>query len=178
MSLLIRCSGLSVLVAGVFAIAGLSVTGCGQNADKKSVTIVDETDHAFDETHADMQSPAMVEIVTDPNQAVTPEVAAPAVSTTTSTVTTTAPMTATATTAPAPATVKAPVAAPKGEVRFEVKVQLALQKAGYFKGTADGNIGSDTREAIRAFQKAQGLKADGMVGSATWEKLKPYYSGS
>ncbi len=37
--------------------------------------------------------------------------------------------------------------------------------------TADGDFGSGTRSAVMAFQSANGLSADGVVGSQTWEKL-------
>lgn len=35
----------------------------------------------------------------------------------------------------------------------------------------DGKFGSLTEEAVKAFQKANGLKPDGIVGEKTWEKL-------
>ena len=35
----------------------------------------------------------------------------------------------------------------------------------------DGDFGRGTREAVRAFQKKNGLKADGVVGNKTLEKL-------
>ena len=55
-----------------------------------------------------------------------------------------------------------------------IEIQTALKKAGYFKGTIDGKMGRKTRKAIKAFQKAQGLKADGVVGKRTWLRLKKY----
>ena len=37
--------------------------------------------------------------------------------------------------------------------------------------TADGKYGAKTTEAVRRYQKRNGLTADGSVGSATWEKM-------
>jgi murein L,D-transpeptidase YcbB/YkuD len=53
-------------------------------------------------------------------------------------------------------------------------IQLALQKAGFYKGSIDGALGPTSKKAIRDFQKANGLKADGVVGKATWQKLRKY----
>lgn len=54
------------------------------------------------------------------------------------------------------------------------QVQTALKNAGYFEGKIDGKIGSKTRSAIKAFQKANGLKVDGKIGKNTWAVLKGY----
>ena len=54
------------------------------------------------------------------------------------------------------------------------EIQKALTKAGFYKGTIDGVVGKKTRAAIRAFQTQNGLTADGVCGSKTWEKLKTY----
>lgn len=54
------------------------------------------------------------------------------------------------------------------------QIQIALQKAGFYKGKIDGKIGPQTKEAIKAFQKAKGLKADGAVGAQTWAELNKY----
>ena len=51
------------------------------------------------------------------------------------------------------------------------KVQLALKRAGFYQGALDGKIGAKTKEAIKAFQKENGLTADGIVGRSTWAKL-------
>ena len=50
-------------------------------------------------------------------------------------------------------------------------IQEALLRAGFYKGKVDGKIGRMTKEAIKAFQTANGLNPDGVVGSKTWEKL-------
>jgi len=54
------------------------------------------------------------------------------------------------------------------------QIQIALQKAGFYKGKIDGKIGPQTKEAIKAFQKAKGLKTDGTVGAQTWAELNKY----
>ncbi|MBU1726973.1 MAG: peptidoglycan-binding protein [Candidatus Omnitrophica bacterium] len=54
------------------------------------------------------------------------------------------------------------------------QVQAALKNAGYDPGPIDGKLGKQTREAIKAFQKANNLQVDGKVGKKTWEVLKPY----
>ena len=60
---------------------------------------------------------------------------------------------------------------------FEIpsaNIQKALKKAGYYNGAVDGKVGPGTRDAIAAFQKDNGLKADGVCGRGTWAKLKSY----
>ena len=46
-------------------------------------------------------------------------------------------------------------------------LQAALTSLGYAAGTADGNYGPSTVEAVSAFQTANGLTADGVAGPAT-----------
>lgn len=53
-------------------------------------------------------------------------------------------------------------------------IQTALKNAGYDIGVIDGKMGSKTRKAIEAFQKANNLKPDGKVGKKTWEILGTY----
>lgn len=55
-----------------------------------------------------------------------------------------------------------------GEVR---EVQRRLKLWGYYKGSVDGVFGAGTRSAVIAFQKKNGLKADGVVGKATYRAL-------
>jgi len=52
------------------------------------------------------------------------------------------------------------------------QIQLALRNAGYNPGKIDGRIGRQTREAIKAFQRANNIPADGKVGKQTWEALR------
>ena len=51
------------------------------------------------------------------------------------------------------------------------QLQTALKAQGYYTGTIDGNFGSGTLSAVLAFQRANGLKADGKAGSQTQAKL-------
>ncbi len=53
-------------------------------------------------------------------------------------------------------------------------IQKALKNAGFYNGSIDGKIGKNTKRAIKEFQKANGLTADGIVGKRTIEKLKKY----
>lgn len=58
------------------------------------------------------------------------------------------------------------------------QVQTALKNAGFYRGSVDGRIGPATTEAIKAFQGANGLKADGVVGRKTRTKLMEYFTDS
>ena len=51
-------------------------------------------------------------------------------------------------------------------------VQRALEKAGFDPGRVDGKIGKKTKAAIKAFQRAHNLKADGVIGEKTWKTLQ------
>ena len=60
----------------------------------------------------------------------------------------------------------------KGSTGGEVKeVQRRLKEWGYYTGNVDGIFGSGTRAAVVAFQKKNGLAADGVVGAATYKAL-------
>lgn len=50
-------------------------------------------------------------------------------------------------------------------------LQKQLKKLGYYNGTVDGDYGSGTVTAVMAFQQNNGLKADGIAGNATLNKL-------
>lgn len=51
------------------------------------------------------------------------------------------------------------------------KLQELLNARGHNCGAVDGIFGVKTRAAVIAFQKANGLSADGIVGPLTWGKL-------
>lgn len=59
-----------------------------------------------------------------------------------------------------------------------VKVQKRLIQYDYLDGTADGRYGEATRNAVRLFQKRNGLTVDGKVGPATAAALGVTLSGS
>lgn len=54
----------------------------------------------------------------------------------------------------------------------QVKVlQFLLNEFGYDCGEADGIFGKKTTAAVKAYQKAKGLTADGICGKNTWTKI-------
>ena len=60
----------------------------------------------------------------------------------------------------------------QGASGSEVKeVQRRLKLWGYYNGTVDGVFGKGTKSAVIAFQKKNGLTADGVVGKATYKAL-------
>jgi len=60
------------------------------------------------------------------------------------------------------------------DIELKSQTQEALQNLGYEIGEIDGVIGSSTRGAIRAFQKAQGDSADGKPSAALLEKMRGF----
>ena len=50
-------------------------------------------------------------------------------------------------------------------------LQWLLNDAKYDAGTVDGIFGSKTLAAVKAFQGANGLEMDGIVGKKTWKAL-------
>ena len=60
----------------------------------------------------------------------------------------------------------------QGSTGAEVKeVQRRLKQWGYYTGAVDGIFGAGTKKAVIAFQKKNGLTADGVVGKATYAAL-------
>ena len=49
--------------------------------------------------------------------------------------------------------------------------QKYLQLQGYYTGAIDGIFGPLTEKAVKDWQTAHGLKADGIIGSKTWAAL-------
>ena len=60
----------------------------------------------------------------------------------------------------------------QGASGSEVKeVQRRLKNWGYYTGAVDGVFGANTKNAVIAFQKKNGLTADGVVGASTYKAL-------
>jgi g-D-glutamyl-meso-diaminopimelate peptidase len=56
-------------------------------------------------------------------------------------------------------------------------IQSLLNKIGYNAGAVDGRFGSQTRQAVIAFQRNNGLTPDGVVGPATWSVFEKFLLG-
>ena len=89
-----------------------------------------------------------------------------------------------ATATPAPTPTPAPTAAPvstssvpgrslrSGDSGSDVtSVQKRLKELGWYTGSLDGKYGAGTAAAVKAFQSASKLTADGVAGSKTYSKL-------
>jgi len=77
-----------------------------------------------------------------------------------------------------PARMSAPAATAEGHMmasgrlREQVAdVQRQLMASGYYDGPADGNLGTGTREAIRSYQRDQGLPQTGLLSHRMVEQL-------
>lgn len=92
------------------------------------------------------------------------------------TTTTTAPPTTT-TVPPTTTTTAPPDPAADGTLELGeggpavLALQQHLVDLGYWLGSADGNFGQLTRQAVMAFQKAEGLGRDGVAGPVTQGRL-------
>jgi lytic murein transglycosylase len=53
-----------------------------------------------------------------------------------------------------------------------LELQQLLAQRGFYRGTPDGQIGSQTREALRGFQASIGAPADGFASSDVLERLR------
>ncbi len=51
------------------------------------------------------------------------------------------------------------------------QIQQKLKQWGYYNGNVDGKYGYQTWEAVKSFQSKNGLKADGIAGKQTLEKI-------
>lgn len=56
-------------------------------------------------------------------------------------------------------------------------IQSVLRKLGFYKGKVDGIFGNLTTEAVRNFQRQNGLTVDGIVGPITYKALEKYILG-
>lgn len=57
-----------------------------------------------------------------------------------------------------------------------VELQTELNYLGYNAGIVDGIFGSNTQSAVKAFQSAQTLSSDGIVGPITGKQLTSLYA--
>jgi peptidoglycan hydrolase-like protein with peptidoglycan-binding domain len=62
--------------------------------------------------------------------------------------------------------------APERESDPVTAAQRALNARGYDAGEVDGRMGPKTREAVRAFQEAQGLEVTGRLDERTMARLR------
>ncbi|HYH31937.1 MAG TPA: L,D-transpeptidase family protein [Pseudonocardia sp.] len=84
------------------------------------------------------------------------------------------------TTTPAPTATPTPTPPPEPEPRSlrlgdegprVLEIQQRLSELGYWLGEVDGYYGQLTRQAVMAFQKAEGLTRDGVAGPVTRGRL-------
>jgi hypothetical protein len=125
---------------------------------------------------------ALVSVLGGSNPAGSPATT-PAATTTAASTTTTKPATTTpqpgVPSAPAPAVVLPAAGTLRaGDSGSAVKkLQRALSKLGFDSGKADGSFGAVTVHAVAAFQEANGLPNDGIVGPATAAKINAAVAG-
>mgnify|MGYP005771440289 FL=1 len=58
------------------------------------------------------------------------------------------------------------------------QIQTKLKRWGYYNGNIDGIYGSQTQEAVKYFQRKNGLTVDGIAGPATLKAMGIYNSSS
>ena len=58
------------------------------------------------------------------------------------------------------------------------QIQTKLKRWGYYNGSVDGIYGSKTVEAVKYFQRKNGLTVDGIAGPATLKAMGIYNSNS
>lgn len=58
------------------------------------------------------------------------------------------------------------------------KIQTKLKNWGYYTGSVDGVYGWQTENAVRSFQKKNGLKVDGVAGTQTLNAMGIFTSNS
>lgn len=147
-------------------VAGLALSACSQ-ADSR--TAADDRSTTTAEAAADASATTQRPTTTAP-----PAATAPPTTTTTAPPPTTAPPT---TVPPTTTTTAPPDPAADGMLKLGesgpsvTALQQRLSDLGYWMGTPDGTYGQLTRQAVMAFQKAEGLGRDGTAGPITQERL-------
>lgn len=58
------------------------------------------------------------------------------------------------------------------------QIQTKLKRWGYYNGNVDGIYGSETQEAVRYFQRKNGLTVDGIAGPNTLKAMGIYSSNN
>ena len=58
------------------------------------------------------------------------------------------------------------------------QIQEKLKRWGYYNGNVDGIFGSQTLEAVKYFQRKNGLTVDGIAGPATLKAMGIYSANS
>lgn len=66
---------------------------------------------------------------------------------------------------------KEPAGNDAAKVQMHKGIQIVLNKIGAYPKAPTGNS-QETYEAVMTFQKANGLKADGVIGKGTWSKVR------
>lgn len=64
------------------------------------------------------------------------------------------------------------LATPAADADETREVQRQLARLGYYDGPVDGIAGPLLRNAVRAFQRAEGLEPDGVAGPVTRARLR------
>ena len=84
---------------------------------------------------------------------------------------------ASATPTPTPAGTSSGTTLKSGSQGSEVRqLQTRLKELGYYTGSVDGSYGQGTVNAVKAFQAANKLTADGIAGKTTQDTLYSYYA--
>lgn len=72
---------------------------------------------------------------------------------------------------PTPTPAPAPRASQQDAILMTMRVQTVLTRLGFYTGKIDGKMGAETKAALRAFQRAQGLGVTGVMDNTTLAKL-------
>jgi len=53
-----------------------------------------------------------------------------------------------------------------------LELQQLLAQRGFYRGEPDGNLGGETKKALRSFQASIGAPADGFASSGVLDRLR------